>query len=38
MTSSALIMMIVAIVVIFGGLIVSAVTLMTHPEQPDADE
>ena len=35
MSASALTMMIVAIVVIFGGLIVSAVTLLTHPEQPD---
>jgi hypothetical protein len=28
-------MMIIAIVVIFGGLVASAITLMTHPEQPD---
>ncbi|MFC3495115.1 methionine/alanine import family NSS transporter small subunit [Glycomyces rhizosphaerae] len=35
MSGSAVAMMIVAVVVIFGGLVVSAITLMTHPEQPD---
>ncbi|MCC3762145.1 methionine/alanine import family NSS transporter small subunit [Glycomyces sp. TRM65418] len=35
MSGSAVAMMIVAIVVIFGGLVVSAITLMTHPEQSD---
>jgi hypothetical protein len=38
MSTSAIIMMIIAIVIIFGGLVASAVTLMTHPEQPDNDE
>ncbi|HEX2144954.1 MAG TPA: methionine/alanine import family NSS transporter small subunit [Glycomyces sp.] len=35
MSASAITMMIIAIVVIGGGLVVSAITLMTHPEQPD---
>jgi hypothetical protein len=34
-SGSAVAMMIIAIVVIFGGLVVSAIALMTHPEQPD---
>ncbi|MCH7232397.1 methionine/alanine import family NSS transporter small subunit [Glycomyces sp. L485] len=38
MSASAVAMMIVAMVVIFGGLVVSAITLMTHPEQPDTEE
>ncbi|WP_081687208.1 methionine/alanine import family NSS transporter small subunit [Glycomyces tenuis] len=37
MSATAITMMIIAIVIIFGGLIVSATTLMTHPEQPDED-
>lgn len=35
MSAAAITMMIIAMVIIFGGLIVSAITLMTHPEQPD---
>ncbi|WP_460540895.1 methionine/alanine import family NSS transporter small subunit [Glycomyces halotolerans] len=38
MSATAITMMIIAIVIIFGGLIVSAITLMTHPEEPDSDE
>ncbi|WP_460497185.1 methionine/alanine import family NSS transporter small subunit [Glycomyces tarimensis] len=38
MSGSAVAMMIIAIVVIFGGLVVSAITLMTHPEQPDSED
>jgi hypothetical protein len=37
MTTAAVTMMIVAIAVIAGGLLVSAVTLMTHPEEPEDD-
>ncbi|MEV3938820.1 methionine/alanine import family NSS transporter small subunit [Glycomyces sp. NPDC049804] len=35
MSGSAVAMMIIAIVVIFGGLVVSAITLMTHPEETE---
>jgi hypothetical protein len=35
MSASALTMMIVAIVIIGGGLLVSAITLMTHPDSPE---
>ncbi|WP_199041298.1 methionine/alanine import family NSS transporter small subunit [Glycomyces salinus] len=35
MSAAAITMMIIAMVIIFGGLIVSAITLMTHPEKPD---
>lgn len=38
MSATAITMMIIAIVIIFGGLVVSAATLMTHPEEPDTDE
>lgn len=38
MSGTAITMMVIAIVIIFGGLIVSAVTLMTHPEQPDDED
>lgn len=37
MSAAAITMMIIAMVIIFGGLIVSAITLMTHPEQPDEE-
>ncbi|MDA1365230.1 methionine/alanine import family NSS transporter small subunit [Glycomyces algeriensis] len=37
MSASALTMMIIAIVIIGGGLLVSAVTLMTHPDEPEDD-
>jgi hypothetical protein len=35
MSASAVAMMIVAIVVVFGGMVVSAITLMTHPDEPE---
>jgi hypothetical protein len=35
MSASAITMMIVAIVIIGGGLLVSAITLMTHPDEPE---
>lgn len=38
MSATAVTMMVIAIAVIFGGLIVSAVTLLTHPEEPDAED
>ncbi|WP_100445667.1 methionine/alanine import family NSS transporter small subunit [Glycomyces xiaoerkulensis] len=38
MSASAVTVMVIAIAVIFGGLLVSAITLMTHPEQPDREE
>lgn len=38
MNATAITMMIIAIVVIFGGLVVSATTLMRHPEEPDAED
>jgi hypothetical protein len=37
MSATAITMMIVAIVIIFGGLITSAITLLTHPEQSEED-
>lgn len=38
MSATAITMMVLAIVVIVGGLIVSATTLLTHPEQPDTED
>lgn len=35
MSAVAIIMMIVAILIIGGGLVVSAITLMTHPDEPE---
>lgn len=38
MSTTAVIMMIVAIVLVWGGLLVSAVHLRRHPESTDVDE
>jgi hypothetical protein len=38
MSATAITMMIIAIVVIFGGLVVSAITLLTHPEEPGEED
>lgn len=35
MSAVAITMMIVAILIIGGGLVVSAITLMTHPDEPE---
>ncbi|WP_084546668.1 methionine/alanine import family NSS transporter small subunit [Glycomyces arizonensis] len=37
MNATAITMMVIAIAIIFGGMVVSAITLMTHPEEPDED-
>ena len=37
MSATAVTMMVVAIVVVFGGMVVSAITLLTHPEEPDEE-
>ncbi len=38
MSATAVTMMIIAIAVIFGGLVVSAITLLTHPEDPEGED
>jgi len=37
MSATAITMMIIAILVIGGGLLVSATVLMTHPDEPEDD-
>lgn len=37
MNATAITMMVIAVAIIFGGMIVSAITLMTHPEEVDED-
>ncbi|HEU5127382.1 MAG TPA: methionine/alanine import family NSS transporter small subunit [Glycomyces sp.] len=38
MSATAVTMMVIAIAVIFGGMVVSAITLLTHPEEPDSED